>query len=132
MANHPPPENLVKIACIQQAAQLTVHNEYATMRTGQKYGQLPKEKPNNVIRFMYENFSSLSLFTKGPKKHVKICQLNKLMKEYSVGILAACKTRTDWLFITDKDSKFHNLFGNRQPSQGVHAHNTNDHKIKRD
>jgi hypothetical protein len=132
MANHPPPGNLVKIVRVQQAAQLTIHNEYATMRTGQKYGQLPKEKPNNVIWFMYKNFSSLSLFTKGPKKHVKIRQLNKLMKEYSVDILARCKMRTDWRFITDKDSKFHNLFGNGQPSWGVHAHNTNDHMIKRD
>jgi hypothetical protein len=105
MANHPPPGNLVVIAHVQQAAQLTVHNEYATMRTSQKYGLLPKEKPNNVIRFMYENFSSFSLFTKGPKKHVKIHQLDKLMKEYSVDVLTGCKTRTDWRFVTDKDSK---------------------------
>jgi hypothetical protein len=81
---------------------------------------------------MHENFSSLSLFTKGPKKQVKICELNKLIVDYSVDVLAGCKTRTNWQFVTDKDSRFPNLFGNGQPSQGVYAHNTNNIQIKQD
>jgi hypothetical protein len=35
------------------------------------YGNLPTKKPNNVVRFMYENFSSLLPFTARPKKHIK-------------------------------------------------------------
>ncbi len=62
----------------------------------------------------------------------KIHQLNKLMVDYSVNVLAGCKTRTDWRFNTDEDSSFPNLFGNGQPSRGVYAHNMNDIKIKQD
>jgi hypothetical protein len=130
MAIHPCPGNLVEMAHVQQAAQLTVHNKYTMIRAGGTYGQLQYKKPDNVIWMMYENFSSLSHFTKGPKKQVKILQLNKLMVDYSVDVLARCKTRIDWQFITDKDSRFPNLFGNSQPSQGVYAYNTNDIKIK--
>jgi hypothetical protein len=54
------------------------------------------------------------------------------MKDYGIDILAGCKTRTDWRFVTDKEDEFHNLFGRGQLSQGVAAHNTTDGKIKRD
>jgi hypothetical protein len=81
---------------------------------------------------MHENFSSLSLFTKGPKKQVKICELNKLIVDYSVDVLAGCKTRTNWQFVTDKDSRFFNLFGNGQLSRELYAHNRNNIKIKQD
>jgi hypothetical protein len=117
--------NLVEMVHIQQAEQLTVHNKYTTIRAGRTYGQLQHKKSDNVIWMMYENFSSLSLFTEGSKKHVKMHQLNKLMADYSVDVLAGCKTRTNWRFITDEDSRFPNFFGNGQPSQGVYAYNIN-------
>jgi hypothetical protein len=54
------------------------------------------------------------------------------MADYSVDVLARCKTRTNWQFVTDKDSRFPNLLRNDQPSQGVYAHNANNIKIKQD
>jgi hypothetical protein len=79
---------------------------------------------------MYENFLSLSIFTLGPARHKKLRQLNNLMLDYSVDLLAGCKTRTDWCLVLSKKDRFCNLFGNWQPMRGVCAFNTNDGKIK--
>jgi hypothetical protein len=54
------------------------------------------------------------------------------MLDYGVNVLMGCGIRTDWHFVTNEEDKFCNLFGNGQPTQGSHASNTNDHKIKRD
>jgi hypothetical protein len=78
------------------------------------------------VRIMYENFSSLSIFTLGPACHKKVQQLKKLMSDYSVDLLAGCETRTDWRFVLSKKDRFCNLFGNGQPTRGVCASNTND------
>jgi hypothetical protein len=81
---------------------------------------------------MYENFSSLGLFTEGPAQHKKVRQLNKLMADYGVDVLAGCETWTDWQFIKKEEDRFCNLFGNGQPTCGSHASNINNHKIKQD
>ncbi len=81
---------------------------------------------------MYENFSSLSIFTVGLARHKKVRQLNKLMSDYSVDLLPGCGTRTDWHFVSSKEDRFCSLFGNGQPTRGVCASNTNDGMIKRD
>ncbi len=79
---------------------------------------------------MYKNFLSLSLFATRTGRHKKIQQINKLMGDYGVDILAGCETCTDWQFATSKEDKFHNLFEWGQQTQGVAAHNINDGKIK--
>jgi hypothetical protein len=78
------------------AARESVRQEYKAMEASGVYGRIESDKPDNVIRLMYENFSSLSLFAKGNTRHKKICQINKLMQDYGVDVLAGCKTRTDW------------------------------------
>jgi hypothetical protein len=80
---------------------------------------------------MYKHFSSLGLFAGGPLQHRKVQQLNKLMSDYGIDILAGCKARTDWRFVTNEEDKFCNLFGNGQPTQGRHSFNNYDQKIKR-
>ncbi len=92
------------------AARESVCREYKAIEASRVYGWIESDKPNNVIKVMYENYSSLSLFTKGNTTHKKIHQINKLMQNYGVDILAGCKTRTDWQFVTNKEEKFHNLF----------------------
>jgi hypothetical protein len=92
------------------AARETVHREYKAMEASGVYGWIKSDKPDNVIRVMYETFSSLSLFVEGNARHKKIHQINKLMQDYGVDILAGCKTRTDWQFVTSEEDKFHNLF----------------------
>jgi hypothetical protein len=66
---------------------------------------------------MYKNFSSLSIFSDGPRKHKKIRQLNKLASDYGIDLLSGCETRTDWQFITNEESKFCNLFGDGHPTR---------------
>ncbi len=61
-----------------------------------KYGCIEHNKPNDVVQVMHKNFSSLGLFTEGPAWHKKVRQLNKLMADYGVDVLAGCESRTDW------------------------------------
>ncbi len=64
--------------------------------------------------------------------HKKIRQINKLMSDYGVDILAGCETRTDFRFVMEEDNKFCNLFGRGQPTKSVVAQNLNDEKRRRD
>ncbi len=63
---------------------------------------------------------------------MKIRQLNKIMSDYSVDVLAGCETRTNWHFVNEEASRFTNLFEDGQPTRGLFAHNTNNPKIKWD
>jgi hypothetical protein len=96
------------------------------------YGRVNCDKPDNVVWVMYKNFSSLSLFVMGNMRHKKICQINKLMSDYGINILASCKTRTDFRFDMEEDNKFCNLFGRGQLTKGIVAQNLNDEKIRRE
>ncbi len=126
------PGNFVKEACVKQAAWQSVCQEHLAMTTKGAYIFLSCDKPDNVVCMMYKNFSSLSLFAEGPKKQVKICQLNKLLRDFGIDVIAGCETRTDWRFVTKEESRFVNLFGNRRPTRGSSAHNINDPKIMQD
>ncbi len=76
-------------------SQTSMFHKYAALEMNRGYGQIAREKPDNVVRVMYENFSSLGLFTGGPLQQRKVRQLNYLMSDYGVNVLAGCKTRTD-------------------------------------
>ena len=127
-----PSRNSMAVAYAEQAARQSVYHELSTLTANGSDGCLSQVKPDNVVRLMYENFSCLSLFVQGPKKHVKIQQLNKIITDYSVDVIAGCETRTNWRYVNKEESRFTNLFGNGQPTRGNHAHNTNDLKMKRD
>jgi len=66
--------NSMAAAYAKQVAQQSVYHELSTLTANGSYGCLSKDKLDNVVCLMYENFSSLSLFVEGPKKHVKIRQ----------------------------------------------------------
>ena len=94
-----------------------------------KYGCIEHNNPNDVVQVMHKNFSSLGLFTEGPAWHKKVRQLNKLMADYGVDVLASCETQADWQFVKKEEDRFCNLFGNGQPTHGSHAFNINDQKV---
>jgi hypothetical protein len=48
-----------------RATRESVRQEYKAMEASGVYGWIESDKPDNVIRVMYENLSSLSLFAKG-------------------------------------------------------------------
>jgi hypothetical protein len=88
----------LNLARAKQVAQHGVWSVLADLMMEGKYGQLEIVKPDNTIRIMFENFSSLHLFVLGKEKGIQIWQINKLMKEYNVNIMDGCKTRVDWRF----------------------------------
>jgi hypothetical protein len=96
------------------------------------YGWIDSDRPDDVIQLMYKIISSLSLFATGNSQHKKIWQINKLIGDYGIDLLAGCETHTDWQYVTDKDNKFHNLLGRGQQTRGAVGHNINNEKIKRD
>ena len=59
----------IDIAPANLSAQESIHREYTAVRDTGTYGNILITKPDNVIRILYENFSSLSLFTVGPGHH---------------------------------------------------------------
>jgi hypothetical protein len=76
---------------------------------------------------MFENVSSLRLFVLGREKGRKIWQINKLMKEYNVDIMAGCETRVDWRFTKSTTNGFDSLFSQGQQRQGICVHNINEY-----
>jgi hypothetical protein len=109
-----------------------VRQEYACKESKGLYGNTPVIKPDDSVRIMYKNFSSLSVFSVGSMHHQKIRQINKLMSEYGVDILAGWETRMDWHFVELEEDKYSNLFGNGHPTRGACRYNINNGKIKRD
>ena len=80
---------------MNQRADCAVRVKLTAVNSGRGCGRISAVKPDNVIRMIYENFSSLGLFAEGPSKHKKIRHINKLMKDYEVDLLAGVETRTD-------------------------------------
>ncbi len=113
-------------------AKEAVRQEYACKESTGLYRNIPVIKPDDSVHLMYENFSSLSVPSVGSMHHKKMRQINKLMSEYGVDILAGCKTRTDWRFVESEEDKYSNLFGNGHPTRGACGYNINDGKIKHD
>ena len=109
-----------------------VHQEHTELENRGVYGPIPRDKPDDVDRLMYENFSSLGMFVGGTLCHKKVQQLNKLMRDYGGNLFAGCETRTDWRFNTNEEDQFGNLFSNGSLARGIVAFNTNEDKICRD
>ena len=130
--NFVPTSEVLEGARVNREAQESVRREYSGMESRGAYGNIPRIKPDDSIRLMYENFSSLSVFSTGAMRHKKIRQINNLMTDYGVDILAGCETRTDWRFVETEEDRYCNLFGNGYPTKGVCGHNINDDKMRRD
>jgi hypothetical protein len=120
------PGNRVKVARVQNSARTLVWQDYVSSEAKRAYGRILVDKPDNVARMMYENFSSLSIFANEWRKHKKIHQMNKLASDYGIDLLSGCKTQTDWQFVTNEERKFCNLLRDGQPTRGSCAFNTNN------
>ena len=127
-----PTHNSLLVARTSISAGTAVRQELSGLEDGGRYGYVPPEKPDDTVRVLYENLSSLALFTEGPLRHRKVRQLNKLMSEYGADLFAGCETRTDWRFVTQEDDRFCNLFGLGNAAKGIASSNVNDRQIRRD
>jgi hypothetical protein len=61
----------VSFAQANLQAQASVFHNYAALEEKGGYGGIAREKPDDVVRVMYKNFSSLRLFMEGPLRHRK-------------------------------------------------------------
>ena len=92
-----------------------------------QYGTPPKEKPENVFRFMFENWNSLRLWTQ-PKR---VSDINDLIAKYEVDCFLGCETQCDWRF-AEEEKKFRNLFGAGEQKRHVVGFNKSGKKIQRE
>ena len=130
LSSHTIPSCLLTVARATPGARASVSKEHTELANRGEYGRVPRDKPNDVVRLIYENFSSPCMFAEGTLCHKKIRQLNKLMRDYGGNLLAGCETRTDWRFVTKEEDRFGNLFGDGSPTRGINASNINDDKIR--
>jgi hypothetical protein len=80
-----------QISLHEQHAQNQVSLQIADFFHEPAYGKAPREKPDNCVCVIMENFNSLGIFTKG----TKINSLNKLCRQFNTNILAGCETQAD-------------------------------------
>ena len=131
-SSHTIPSCSLSVAHATPGARALVSKEHTELVNRGEYGPVPRDKLNDVVCLIYENFSSLCMFAEGALCHKKIQQLNKLLWDYGGNLLVGCETRTDWRFITKEEDQFGNLFGDGSPTRGIAASNINDDKIRRD
>jgi hypothetical protein len=111
------------------AYQISLHEQHAQNQESLQiadffhkpaYGKAPREKPDNCVCLMMENFNSLGIFTKG----TKINSLNKLCQQFNTNILAGCETQADWRQAT-KEQQFRNIIGVGMETRSIISHNIN-------
>jgi hypothetical protein len=96
----------VKFTQVNLAAWESIQREYTARESDRPHGHISTCEPDDVIRKIFKNFSSLSLFAMGPMHHKKIRKLNKLMSDYGVAFLAGCETQMARHFIINENDRF--------------------------
>ena len=92
-----------------------------------KYGYIPREKPNDAWRLMFENWNSLGIFT----GQSKVAKINRLCKHYSVDTLAGCEAQCDWRQVEEYESRFENVFGaGQQYKKWSVGHNVTERTVR--
>ena len=105
---------MVKV-CIkeQQRAQkeeIKIVNELVKELRKDKRGNLEFEKPDDVLRLIFENVNSLGVFSAGKTKLRKQNQMRYLIRKYDIDVAAFVETMVDWRQVRKEESKFENLF----------------------
>ncbi len=111
----------------EQQAQQVIQLAVTTLLSEGKYGHLKKQKPGDTIQIMFENFSSLWLFASGKTKGMKICQINKLTKDYHINVMAGCETWVDWRFTSLVSNRYNTLLAQGQLYCRICANKVNEY-----
>ena len=109
----------------EQAAAKIVSQETEQVVKEDRYGYFPREKPDDAVRLMYENWNSLGIFT-GDKK---ITTIDGLVKRYQVDILAGCETQCDWRQ-AERSRRFQHLLAFGQRKKCIVGHNTTERTVR--
>ena len=72
LSSHTIPPCLLTVACTTPGACASVSKEHAELANRGEYVQVPRDTLDNVVRLIYENFSSLCMFAEAALCHKKI------------------------------------------------------------
>ena len=90
-----------------------------------RYGNVPKQKPANVIHGVLENFNSLEVFT-GPRNHdQKVKTVDQLCRDYDADFLAGTEPQADWR-CAPEEHQFKNLIGKGRRTHSVVGYNSTE------
>jgi hypothetical protein len=82
---------------------------------------VPLKKPDGIIRFLWENWNSIKLFTEA--NHERIHTIEALRKHYNADIVGGCELMVDW---SQADQDFFDLFGMGEERKGAAAWNKHE------
>ena len=106
----------------EQAAKRSVTHEHADNAAAEKYGCIPREKPEDSWWLMFENWNSLRIFSVTAKTD----EIDHLVWPYEVDTVAGYKTQYDWRQVKLDNCRFHNVLGNGQSKKSTVGYNTTD------
>ena len=89
---------------------IRIVNELVRELKDDKRGNVNCEKPDDVLRLIFENVNSLGVFSTGRAKLRKQNQMRYLMRKYDIDIAAFVETMVDWRQVKKEEAKFENLF----------------------
>ena len=114
-----------EIARREVEARRTVASEVRELGKEDRYGFIPREKPDDVYRLMFENWNSLGVFT-GTSK---ISKLDRIAKHYEVDTMAGCEAQCDWRY-AEYEQQFRNLFAFGKRTKSVVGHNITERTVR--
>jgi len=114
-----------ELARAESAAAKAVRHEVNSFWRKGRYGDVPKQKPPNVIRGVLENFNSLEVFTGMQNGDRKAKTIDRLCRDYDADFLAGTEPQADWRFAPE-ERQFKNLLGKGRQTQSVVGYNSTE------
>ncbi len=84
-----------ELARAESAAAKAVRQEVDSFWHKERYGNVPKQKPPNVIRGVLENFNSLEVFTGLKNNDRKAKTIDRLCRDYDADFIAGTEPQAD-------------------------------------
>ena len=75
----------------EYAASRHVASNFQDLENSDRYGFIPKDKPDDSWCLLFENWNSLGIFT-GKKK---VEHMDRLIKQYNVDTVTGCESQCD-------------------------------------
>ena len=80
--------NALELAQANRDASSAIRREVEELEKTGQYGYVPRKKPDDTIRVLFENFNSLGVWATGKAHRKKIRRWKRLLREYDVDLFA--------------------------------------------
>ena len=98
-----------KIHSRQRKAATKLKNNLVSLRCKETCGKVEEDKPEEVIRILFENANSLGLFTICEARGRKLRQMRYLLNKWNLNMAHFTETQVDWRN-AEKGHQIDNLF----------------------